>query len=161
MAPVMFGEIRIAVNSAIDHLPNHWANWFCAGDACTYRRVVNRPRIGYCALNGFVAEIDELGHPWSVLEVIEWEELPLIMRMPELPNWSIVAALALAARLGATAIELYGHDQTNTSDCIGSNAGERTDERWGRERIDFDMMSELLRAYQITLTIHHPPRILP
>lgn len=57
-----------------------------------------------------------------------WEELGIT------PRYSTIAALGLAAKLGAEHVTMFGDDKQGLGDWDGTTAGRRTEDRWADER---------------------------
>lgn len=123
-------DVRIAVNRAILHETCHW---WSVGDWTTAQDIAGRPT------NGIVSQDDTIRfiRGGSLIpadrtppQLLKWSELPT----PN-PAYSMIAALGLAAHLGATDVDIYGDDKSGEKDWDGHTAGKnRGDERWARER---------------------------
>ncbi len=115
-------SIVIAVNRAILFQP---CQWWSAGDWNVVESVKARPSVGICS----TAESTRVMPKEAGLQYVPWNELPI----PH-PGYSMVAALALGAMLGARSISVYGDDKSGDRDWDGARAGaDRGDARWQRE----------------------------
>jgi hypothetical protein len=140
-------DLFLAVNLAI----TYWRpDWWVFGDRVALERTPIEHR-----------DADHLCVPLSIRPWIQrhnpgfdtslcWESLrgdwPVL---PDLEcNFSTIAALFLARRLGATHIELYGCDMAGTGG-IGSDDSVRTEARWIRERAHFDQATKALSGILI------------
>lgn len=123
----------IAVNSALAVVS---ADWLAAGDDVTFRRLgAHRPRVGCWTVEDRV-RIPVEG--WANVRALAWEGMPGWTGLSRKPNWSVQAALAGAYSLGATIVDVYGHDMAGDADVIGYIGDVRGEEhRWSRERPDW------------------------
>jgi len=127
-------DLTIGVNSAVEVFP---CDWWCFADVATAIRV--RP----CVMTGsiFTSETE-----WSRLDGLAvWRKDELsgyqveFFERVEIPGfvnskwhtYSVTAALALAAHLGASEVDVYGHDMAGAVDHAGHDMRfTRTDARW-------------------------------
>ncbi len=143
-------DLRIAVNRAILHHP---CEWWSVGDWTTLQDVDGRPSVGICAQDDTV----RLTHGGSLIPLmrtppmlVAWSELP-----QPYPGYSMVAAIALAAHLGGTQIDIYGDDKHGVKDWDGMAAGaNRGEERWAKERMVMTNTMAKLTA-QFPISIQH------
>lgn len=120
----------IAVNRAILHESCHW---WSVGDWTTVQDIAGRPT------NGIVSQDDTIRFIRGGSLISADRVPPQLLRWSELPTphpaYSMVAALGLAAHLGAKDVDIYGDDKSGDKDWDGHMAGKnRGDERWARER---------------------------
>lgn len=122
----------IAVNSALAVVKT---DWLAAGDDVTLRRLgAHRPLVGGWTMED-VARTPPDG--WRGVRLLPWNYLPGWVGLDRPANWSIQAAVAGAYSLGATIIDVYGHDMAGELDVTGSTGDSRGEERWQRERPDW------------------------
>ncbi len=88
---------------------------------------------------------------WKSVRLIPFDAMPGWVGMSRPGNWSIQAAVAGAYSLGATSIDVYGHDMTGTIDAAGYDGDYRTGERWGRERLDWAASREWAENHGLTI----------
>ena len=103
--------LRIGVNSAICFLPDKWLTWYAAGDARCYHPnyTGHKPASGWCcASESARAEILQADPAWGAVPSMTWPDLRDLMQIHQ--TYSITAAIALAAHLGARAITVHAHD---------------------------------------------------
>jgi hypothetical protein len=104
--------LRIGINSGFDLLPDGFCHWYSAGDHQAYEAqyTAKRPSVGWCCIceeyRGIIMSRD-IG--WSAFESLTWEDLRYLKEV-SIPSYSITAAIALAAQLGAERITLFAHD---------------------------------------------------
>lgn len=87
--------------------------------------------------------------------VMEWEEVSSGSHIPLLGNvFSLIAAVVLAVHLKAKSIVMYGCDWQGTLDWDGAETlGDyRGEERWKREKKEFDVIARWLRRQRIPWT---------
>jgi hypothetical protein len=83
--------------------------------------------------------------------MVPFEDFPGWHGLRRAPNWSIQAALAGAYCYGATAIDVYGHDMEGADDVAGHLGTDRSDERWFRERADWNCSVEWLISRNVAV----------
>jgi hypothetical protein len=141
--------LRICINAAINHIPDRFAHWYAAGDAVAYRDTytTRRPSIGWCCLcDDYRAQILAAGG-WDGFKSLMWPDLPALSRVDR-PSYSITAAIALADKLGAHVIDIYGHDAAVGKDnAHGSGADIYTDERMRKERQELADITRAISAH--------------
>lgn len=124
----------IVVNRARDAVRKH--DWFVCGDAAARMPVWNpdeRTSLGICS-NG------DVPRPWR-MEWMPWADLPFRI-MPN--DYSSVAALALAWRLGCQEIAVAGHDMQGDSYFNGVEIGAQDPHRWGVEAARWAEIAETI-----------------
>jgi hypothetical protein len=115
-------NLVIAVNRAILF---ERCDWWSAGDWTVVKEIAKRPSVGICS----TSESTRVMTKEPGLQYVPWSDLPI----PH-PGFSMVAALALGAMLGAKSISVYGDDKTGDKDWDGTRAGvDRGAARWQRE----------------------------
>jgi hypothetical protein len=136
----------IAVNHA---LSAERTDWLAAGDAPTLVQLgARRPFIGVWTMR----HIAEAGVPgWENVRMIPFNDMPGWVGLSRPANWSIQAALAGAYGLGATSVDVYGHDMAGTLDVSGRDGEDRSAERWERERADWQSSCDYMLARGITI----------
>ncbi len=139
----------IAVNSALAVVQT---DWLASGDDVTLRRLGNRrPLVGLWTMEDHV-RCPVAG--WENVRRLPLNFLPGWTGLTRPPNWSVQAAVAGAYSLGATSIDIYGHDMAGDEDCTGYVGDVRGEEhRWSRERPDWQSTLEWATAH--SLTINH------
>lgn len=146
-----YPDLRIVVNGAINLFPDRWAHWYCAMDAHAYHPAftIQRPSVGWCAAAAALIRIDgPLG--WGPpLKSLLKANLTLL-RDVNGPTWSVAIALALAEHLGATRIDLMGHDQAIGQPSQGG-AQLYDERRLGRERQQMGEVVRLLLRRGVTV----------
>lgn len=105
-------------------------DWMVAGDRPTFEIVRDRrPRLGT-----FYSQRPR-SEGWG--ELIDATALPGVRELARPWNWSIQLALAAAVHRGHRVVRLFGVDHTGNTDASGTDCDSRTDERWERERRDW------------------------
>ena len=125
-------DVRIGVNAAASLFECDW--WSC-GDGATFARVepVGRPIVFTMTPDDGHLRTPQVAKRLSEHEVVRWSSIKPRVSPPKCwTNYSITAALALAVDLGASRIDIYGHDMTGTVDCAGYRLAKRA-EQWDRK----------------------------
>ena len=139
--------MRIGINDAFRTLPDRWCHWCASGDILAYRPsyTVNRPLVGFCCLTSeYLEEI--ASHGWGGV-AITWGDLPALRRV-HTPSWSIIAAIALADKLGARDIAIYGWDMA-----IGHTRSDGSVYDHERARKEMRELCEIKTAISGSITI--------
>lgn len=123
-------DLRIGVNSAVGFFRCDW--WSC-GDGQTFERVYqHRGVIGLPVLFCMSPDCSRfratsrLVKRYKAHRVVGWHEVRKRVHPPA--NWdsfSVVASVPLAVDLGATRIDVYGHDCMGTVDVSGHDMAKR------------------------------------
>ncbi len=120
MRPPAHGQVSIAVNDALRRVPFQ-IDWYCAGDPLAYTKPITggkRPRLGWvCKDVVYRRQIEATNPDFATLPSWVWCELPYGPF-----NYSITAAYALAAMLGAKRVVVYGADQVDDGIRHGSKS---------------------------------------
>jgi hypothetical protein len=139
----------IAVNAAAKVIPREYYDYLSAGDPEIYSRIP-APNFGWLILGGFDKQVEAMGPPWTDLLHWVWADIGCAKGC----SFSIVAAMHLAAHLGADTVHLFGHDCTADVDCAGwppeDRTSYRTAERWRREAYEMQDAAQKLRLHVIT-----------
>ena len=77
-------------------------------------------------------------------------------RPPAFRMWSSTVALVVAAALGASSIEVWGHDLEGANNYRGKPAMLRDAERWAKERHYWALLRAWLEGRGVGLTVHRP-----
>ena len=125
-------------------------DWLCAGDKCFFRGLLGdtpRPHAGILTCPDSLTDACR----WAPgMLVNTWADIPLIgehHRRGRPINWTIQAALCMAAEMGARNVDLYGADgaaSTTPIDASGYRGEDRTSERWAREESDLSWTRTIL-----------------
>lgn len=142
LGAIPFGATIAAVTTAIHR---RRADWWVFNDAETYleHRAQVRPAPDGLPPKIFTrlrtaTSIKTLGSEFRPGERILWHEDVAPLSWPsELRawnQWSGLSAFALALHLRPIKLWLVGYDLAGAGDCIGSENGSRSEERWEAER---------------------------
>lgn len=137
-------QLRIGLNDGFRALPDRWCHWCASGDVSAYRNeyTTHRSTVGYCCLiRSYMPEIAEYG--WSG-EALAWDDLPALRGVFN-PSWSIIAAIALADKLGADDIHIYGWDMA-IDECTYNHE---------RKRKELREFGDIQKAIRGSVTIHN------
>ncbi len=123
-------DLVLAVNRAAEV---GLCDWWVAGDWICLKQYPGRPQVGICSQadcirivkSGELKTINPLPNP---CEYAEWEKLPFQR------NYSSIAAIGLAIKLGATDVSFYGDDKEGDKSFDGQIAEQRGEGRWVEER---------------------------
>jgi len=99
----------IAINMALDRVP--WeVDWLSSGDSRAYDPgvILARPALGFVGMDDIVVRRARASGWTGIAKT--WNDLPEMRRIVG-ASYSITAAYALAAALGATRITVYGADR--------------------------------------------------
>ena len=132
-------DVRIAVNRAILHAE---CEWWSAGDWTAIKSIEGKPTHGICTQDDavrFILDGNLIPKERTPPCVIGWGALPY-----KHCGYSTVAALSLAAYLGAKEVLIFGDDKSGTLDWDGVAAGtNRGKDRWKKEG---DVMNRAMLA---------------
>jgi hypothetical protein len=150
-------DLRIAINNAINLIPDGFTDIYCAGDPIAYRTqyTTRRPNVCWCCLcEPFRQQIHAMGLGWDKLPSLLWEDLPALKPVSS-PSYSITAAIALAARLGARSIVIIGHDAAIGHFNSGgpSHGSMYSPERAAKESKEIAQITSHLQADGVSVTI--------
>jgi hypothetical protein len=138
----------VAVNQA---LIVERTDWLAAGDRPTLAQLGDRrPFIGVWTMRHV---IDEGVPGWEKVRLIPFNDMPGWRGLSRPANWSIQAALAGAYGLGATHIDVYGHDMSGDLDVSGRSGEDRSPGRWERERADWESSVEWMLAHNVSIRL--------
>lgn len=136
----------IAVNSALA-----WTrtDWLCAGDRDTLIRLgEHRPFVGVWTM----ADVVETPPPgWERARLIGFNHFQGWKGLARPGTWSIQAAIAGAYEIGSTVVDVYGHDMAGDHDVIGRAGADRSEERWERERLDWQASLDWASSHGLTI----------
>lgn len=122
-------DIVIGVNAAVEFTQ---CDWWSVGDWAPLGWYTVPPRVGVCSQDDCLRHLrDGAVRPKCELPPrrVAWSELPLV------PTYSSIAALGLAALLGAKRVVYFGDDKDGISDFRGQDLENRArHDRWGKER---------------------------
>jgi hypothetical protein len=137
-------DATIGINSVPADEP---VDWWCFGDWPVFERY--KP-IGHPAIFGEPVMLDKARrlygeNVFAGFRTRAWTDEPApTPGYSKWRNWSATAALVLAAGLGARTIDCYGVDLAGDTDYRGQPCHGRHDNRWARERAQWDQTAELL-----------------
>ncbi len=136
----------IAVNRAILLRPGieDFVHWHACGDWDTLRSISMAPKMGITTMrdSARVTRDGSHGHLYAGLLWLPWEELPVA------PGYSTIAALALASRLLADVVMVFGDDKQGLLDWDGTVGRERREARWEKER---DLQAQAIKKLKLNV----------
>ncbi len=125
-------DVVIAVNRAIMLRPSleRLVHWHACGDWDTLYSIPAKPTVGVCTQRDVVRITKEGQHAplYAGLVWEAWEDLGVS------PGYSTIAGIALAAKLQAEHLVIFGDDKNGLLDWDGTAGRLRNDDRWARER---------------------------
>lgn len=140
-------DVRIAVNRAILHAT---CEWWSAADWTMLKEVEGKPTHGICTQDDavrFILDGKLISKERTPPAIIGWSALPYAN-----PGYSTVAAISLAAYLGAKKVLIFGDDKSGSLDWDGVPAGKnRGDERWTKEK---QVMNKAMLALGLSHLLH-------
>jgi hypothetical protein len=125
-------DVVIAVNRAIMLRPGieKSVHWHACGDWDTLYSIPSKPTVGICSQRD-VARITKAGQHAALYAGLRWEAWE---DLGVGPGYSTISAIALAAKLGAEHLMVFGDDKNGTLDWDGTPGRLRNGDRWDRER---------------------------
>lgn len=125
---VRYGAV-IGVNAACDFIQ---CDWWSVGDWEALGWYSKAPRVGVCSQRDCLRHVREgaVALKCDLPSVqVAWEGLPIV------PTYSSIAALGLAAVIGATRVTYFGDDKAGSVDFRGAfDDTDRKNDRWPKER---------------------------
>lgn len=120
-------KLVLAVNRAV-LLPglSGLVDWHVCGD-WSLLWPLGRHAPGVCT-TADVARLSTTQPAFTGCKWMPWEELGIT------PRYSTIAALGLAAKLGAQQLTIFGDDKQGRGDWDGTPGGRRSEDRWADER---------------------------
>jgi len=125
-------DVVIAVNRAIMLRPGieKLIHWHACGDWDTLYSIPSKPTVGICSQRD-VARITQNGQHASFYAGLRWEAWE---DLGVSPGYSTIAGIALAAKLGAEHLVVFGDDKNGLFDWDGTPGRLRNGDRWDKER---------------------------
>ena len=140
-------DVVIAVNRAA----SFGCDWLVAYDGSALRANYQHAKVGCLSLGTGAKWLRHLKRHPEVLADGEIE-------MPDVAHtFSINGALALAAHLGATEIEVHGDDKVGRAYFDGALGNSTSGGRWTRERVAQDVVESWLAARGVTVATVRSP----
>lgn len=154
-------DVRIGVNSAAAAFPCDW--WAC-GDVSTFDRVEPIGLPVLFTISDAMEQYRKRANSRDRIDdfrLVTWSSVACGLGAPACwTNWSITAAIGLAAHLGAKAVDVFGHDMRGTVDVTGHELATR-EEKFGTKRspnvpTDWATIRAWATARGIKITEHQP-----
>lgn len=146
-------DLTIAVNRAALTFP---CDWWAAVDRTLVTKIGGEVKPGPRLLTNAMSleSLTRRKSPWAAGAMTT----DSMMGFCPVASWTLrtmTCAMVLAAKLGATAINLYGHDMAGTLDFDGVAAGEMRDvARWDSERVIYGNLVAWLTERGVEIKRH-------